>query len=196
MRSPWRSSAAYTNVAVGFDAEFAALIDGRTSASVWDFGDGVIVSNRPYASHAWNVAGSQVVVLTAYNESHPEGVKAALTVQVQDAPVHYVSLRQHQRGGAICVMGNGCPATSSRRSVWRHWRGHWYWSATVSIPSADGLSTDHDQPGYHRRACNSAERKWPRETVIVGAQAPAAVMEMVLRAAFTSGTGLSYLGLR
>ncbi|MCX6930791.1 MAG: PKD domain-containing protein, partial [Verrucomicrobia bacterium] len=60
--------ASYTNVAVGFGVDFQAMIGGRVSASSWDFGDGVVVSNRPYASHAWAGSGDYVVVLRAYNE--------------------------------------------------------------------------------------------------------------------------------
>src|SRR5207249_1561825 len=84
-------AAAYTNVSVGFAVDFAALIDGRTSASRWEFGDGTEVSNRPYASHAWTVAGDYLVVLRAYNEDQPAGVSASVTVRVVAQPVHYVA---------------------------------------------------------------------------------------------------------
>ena len=80
----------YTNVAVGFAVDFQAVIEGRVSASRWDFGDGVVVSNRPYASHAWSAAGDYVVELRAYNESHPEGVSAVVTIRVSPLVV-YVS---------------------------------------------------------------------------------------------------------
>src|SRR5262249_2071176 len=53
--------ASYTNVAVGFAVDFQALIAGRLSSSSWDFGDGTVVSNRPFASHTWNAAGDYVV---------------------------------------------------------------------------------------------------------------------------------------
>jgi len=59
-----------TNVAVGFSVSFQSQINGRVSASSWDFGDGVVVSNRPYASHVWLGDGDYVVVLRAYNESY------------------------------------------------------------------------------------------------------------------------------
>jgi hypothetical protein len=85
-------SAAYMNVAAGYAADLTALIDGRTSASAWQFGDGTSVSNRPYAQHVWNAAGDYVVTLTAYNESYPEGVGASVAVHVQRMPVHYVTL--------------------------------------------------------------------------------------------------------
>ena len=74
--------ATYTNVAVGYSLDFTAWIEGRTSASVWEFGDGMVVSNRPSLTHAWVPAGDYHVVLTAYNESHPRGVSETLTVHV------------------------------------------------------------------------------------------------------------------
>jgi hypothetical protein len=83
--------ATYTNVAVGFGVDFQALIGGRVSASRWDFGDGFVVSNRPYAGHAWSTPGNYVVELRAYNGGNPSGVAASVTVQVLPQPVHYVS---------------------------------------------------------------------------------------------------------
>ena len=85
-------STAYTNVAAGYAVDLTALIDGRTSASAWQFGDGTTVSNRPYAQHTWNATGDYVVTLTAYNESYPDGVDASVAVHVQSPPVHYVTL--------------------------------------------------------------------------------------------------------
>jgi hypothetical protein len=84
-------AAAYTNAAVGFAVDLTALIAGRTTASVWDFGDDEVVSNRPYVSHAWNAPGDYGVVLRAYNDSYPAGVSATVTVQVLAEPVHYVA---------------------------------------------------------------------------------------------------------
>ena len=85
-------SAASTNVATGYAVDFASVIQGRLSASVWRFGDGTSVSNRPHAQHAWDVAGDYVVTLTAYNEDHPEGIAASLTMHVQTTPTHFVML--------------------------------------------------------------------------------------------------------
>ena len=84
-------AAAYTNVAAGFEVSFTALIEGRATASVWDFGDGTVVSNRPYASHAWAALGDYAVVLRAYNESYPGGVSATVAVHVVEQRVHYVA---------------------------------------------------------------------------------------------------------
>jgi len=82
---------AFTNVATGYLVDFHALIEGRTTASAWNFGDGVVVSNRPYARHAWSGPGTYDVELRAWNESHPEGVGASMMVQVVERPVHYVA---------------------------------------------------------------------------------------------------------
>jgi len=81
----------YTNVAVGFRVDFQALIGGRVSASRWDFGDGVVVSNRPWASHSWGAPGDYRVELRAYNESYQDGIAANVTVHVSEL-VHYVAL--------------------------------------------------------------------------------------------------------
>ncbi len=85
-------AASYTNAAAGFEVEFQGLISGEASASRWEFDDGTIVSNRPYASRAWMEAGEYAVVLKAYNDSNPSGVTATAVVQVVEQPVHHVSL--------------------------------------------------------------------------------------------------------
>ena len=83
-------AANYTNVATGFPVDLTALIEGRTDLSVWDFGDGTVVSNRPYASHAWTAPGDYLMALWAFNDSYPGGVSATMTVHVvQD--LHYVA---------------------------------------------------------------------------------------------------------
>jgi hypothetical protein len=83
--------AAYTNVAVGFPVDLTALIGGHASVSAWEFRDGMVVSNRPYATHAWALPGDYAVVLRAYNESNPGGVSATVAVHVVSQPVHYVA---------------------------------------------------------------------------------------------------------
>jgi hypothetical protein len=82
----------FTSVAVESQLDFKAVIGGRVSASRWDFGDGVMVSNRPFASHAWAAPGDYRVIATAYNETYPSGVSATVTVHVVTQPVHYVAL--------------------------------------------------------------------------------------------------------
>ena len=87
--SAWAAS---TNAAVGFPIQFRADIVGRTTWSVWDFGDGIVLSNRPYAMHAYASPGVYVVLLQAHNESYPQGITATVTVQVAVQAIHYVNL--------------------------------------------------------------------------------------------------------
>ena len=97
---------AYTNVGVGFTVAFTALIEGRATASRWDFGDGTVISNRPYAAHAWSGAGVYPVVLTAWNESVPQGVSATARVAVA---VHdpLCECAQPRPRIPFCHLGNG-----------------------------------------------------------------------------------------
>jgi PKD repeat protein len=83
--------AEYTNVATGFAINFAARIQGASLASVWDFGDGTLITNQPVTSHAWNVPGSYTVQLTGYNDSFPNGVTTNLTIEVVERPIYYVN---------------------------------------------------------------------------------------------------------
>jgi len=82
---------AFTNVPVGYSAGFTAVIEGRTTSSVWDFGDGVMATNEPYAAHTWTTPGNYTVILRAFNESQPAGVSATLTIHVMVQPVYYVA---------------------------------------------------------------------------------------------------------
>jgi hypothetical protein len=83
--------ARFTNVAPLVEVGFTGQIDGNVSASAWDFGDGIVISNRPYASHSWQTNGDYPVALWAYNEDHPGGVVSRVTVSVVTPPVHLVS---------------------------------------------------------------------------------------------------------
>lgn len=88
--SAWASP---PNAAVGFPIQFRADIAGRTTASAWQWGDGsAVTSNQPYVTHAFAAAGTYFVVLRAYNETHPSGVAATVTVQVAAQVVHYVNI--------------------------------------------------------------------------------------------------------
>jgi PKD repeat protein len=83
-------SANFTNVSIGFPVRLTALIEGRTTTSFWDFGDGATVTNQPYTSHAWTGIGDYTVVLRAFNESQPGGISAMSTVRVVSG-IHYVA---------------------------------------------------------------------------------------------------------
>ncbi len=83
--------ATFTNVAVNYPVSLTARIEGRATRSEWELGDGSVATNCPYASHAWTTPGEYSVVLRAYNESFPQGVRASVTIRVQEQPVHYVA---------------------------------------------------------------------------------------------------------
>ncbi len=85
-------SASATNVGIGAPVEFRGDISGRLTRSVWNLGDGTIVSNAPVISHAYAATGLYAVVLSAFNESFPAGVSATVTVQVADQVIHYVNI--------------------------------------------------------------------------------------------------------
>jgi parallel beta-helix repeat protein len=70
---------------------FQADIHGRTTASTWQWGDGTVTSNQPYATHSFRSTGTLAVVLTAFNEDHPGGVSATVLVQIAEGTVHYVN---------------------------------------------------------------------------------------------------------
>ncbi len=70
---------------------FTADITGSLLRSVWDFGDGTVVTNQCFIRHAWALPGTYTVRLTGYNDGHPEGVATSLEVTVSDPTVHYVN---------------------------------------------------------------------------------------------------------
>jgi hypothetical protein len=83
----------YSQVVNGFDVALTARIQGHATRSVWDFGDGTAVSNRPFVSHAWVTAGVKNVKLTAWNESNPSnGVSATRMITVLTQAVYYVNI--------------------------------------------------------------------------------------------------------
>jgi hypothetical protein len=84
--------APYTTVLPGSAVTFTAETLGKLTASRWEFDDGTIVSNHPYASHTWGSLGQFQVVLRAFNEGNPAGVAATALVQVVTQPVHYVAV--------------------------------------------------------------------------------------------------------
>jgi hypothetical protein len=84
--------AGLNDVTAGYPVELTALIEGRATASVWEFRDSVVVSNRPFTTHAWAAPADYLVTVRAFNESHPFGVSATLAVHVVPQTTHYVSI--------------------------------------------------------------------------------------------------------
>jgi PKD repeat protein len=80
----------FTQVAPGYAASFTVRNIGPILKSVWNFGDGIALTNQPIAIHAWLAPGDYTVQLTGYNDSYPVGVTATVVVTVR-AAVHYVN---------------------------------------------------------------------------------------------------------
>lgn len=83
---------ANTNLLVGYSEPFVPVISGWASSTMWDFGDGTVVSNRAYASHAWAAPGDFQVTLWASNASNPTGVISTVAVHVPSQAVLYVAV--------------------------------------------------------------------------------------------------------
>jgi len=58
------------------------IIYGKVSSNRWDFGDGEFAYNTMYTTHKWDTTGLVSVVLTAYNDSNPDGISATTSVRV------------------------------------------------------------------------------------------------------------------
>jgi len=74
----------------GFPLRLTALDPGPITGSVWDFGDGVTLSNTPFVTHAWSAPGAYEVVLRGFNDTFPAGVSVTSVVEVVGQPVAYV----------------------------------------------------------------------------------------------------------
>jgi len=85
-------AASYTNVAAGAPIDFRADITGRITRSVWNFGNGTVVTNQPLYSHTFASTGNYLVVLTAFNETFPGGVSTSLNISVIQSITHYVRI--------------------------------------------------------------------------------------------------------
>ncbi len=81
----------HPTITPGLAVGLTAMIEGRLTASRWEFEDGTVLSNKPYASCSWATTGEHLVLLRAYNESNPSGIAATALVQVVEQPVHYVA---------------------------------------------------------------------------------------------------------
>ena len=79
----------YTKVPTGFVLNLLGQIAGHEANSVWDFGDGTVVSNQPSLTHSWNLPGDYPIVFMTQNGDNPGGISATVTVQVVTALVYY-----------------------------------------------------------------------------------------------------------
>src|SRR5262249_29373415 len=82
----------FTNIAAGFVARFKVHVEGQTTLTRWDFGDGTLITNRLIVDHAWSAPGVYPVRLTSWNDaSGPGGVTATTLVNIVAAPTFYVN---------------------------------------------------------------------------------------------------------
>jgi hypothetical protein len=86
-----RIAASFTNVVPGIPVDFRSQIAGHCSDSRWELDDGTTVSNRLLLTRSWAAPGNYQVALRAYNETHPAGVTAVITIFVRETPVQYVA---------------------------------------------------------------------------------------------------------
>ena len=110
-------TAPFTNAAVGWPLAIVAQINGWASSSMWDFGDGTVASNQPYASHAWMAAGDYYVVFRAYNDSNPSGVAMAVLVHVVKRLVHYVAAGKSEAAIPYVTWATAAPDIQSAVDV-------------------------------------------------------------------------------
>jgi hypothetical protein len=85
-------STPFTNWAPGYPLSLQANISGPVYSNVWNLGDGIVITNEAYVSHAWSATGTYPVTLTAYNDSYPTGVTATLPITIAVPSVFYVNL--------------------------------------------------------------------------------------------------------
>lgn len=82
--------ASFTNAAAEFEVRLTADIKGYAETILWDFGDGTRATNRVHLSHAWGVPGDYDVLVSAHNNTQPDGVGARLTIHIVPPPIYYV----------------------------------------------------------------------------------------------------------
>ncbi|MFH0907393.1 MAG: choice-of-anchor Q domain-containing protein, partial [bacterium] len=99
----------YTNVAVGYAAEFQTDIGGRARGHAWSFGDGAYATNECLVPHAFATAGVYEIVLEVSN--YTVSVAATATVQVvsMESATHYVA----PGGGHVAPFTNWVTAATN-----------------------------------------------------------------------------------
>lgn len=87
-----RVEASHVHVAQNFAVTLKAITTGILTRSSFDFGDGVLVSNRDSVVHSWSETGLYAVVYTAWNGELPNGLSTTVHVDVATMPVQYVNV--------------------------------------------------------------------------------------------------------
>ncbi len=74
----------YNQAAPGFTLSCKGVVQGTPAGCVWDFGNGVRVSNTLVTSCAWPQTGTYPVIYHAWNHTHPAGVAVTSMVEIID----------------------------------------------------------------------------------------------------------------
>ena len=77
----------YIDNPLNFDAD----ISGNLYQNTWDLGDTVSVNNKIQITYSWDAIGEYILVLSAYNSTHPAGVSNSVIVKIVPK-IHYVNI--------------------------------------------------------------------------------------------------------
>ncbi|OQX72236.1 MAG: hypothetical protein B6D61_14505 [Bacteroidetes bacterium 4484_249] len=66
----------------GKSITFSADIFGKLTHSIWTFDDGTAETNKVQVTHSWDSLGEFNVVLTAFNDTYPNGVSNSISIQI------------------------------------------------------------------------------------------------------------------
>jgi hypothetical protein len=80
----------FNKIATGFAVSFVGRVPGCADYYWWDFGDGTVLTNVSYVSHAWASPGTFHVTLSASYSTPAEMFSTTTTVQVVQQPIYYV----------------------------------------------------------------------------------------------------------
>ena len=84
-------NAAKTTVSINWPLTFTVDIEGKLYRNIWTFDDGAVETNKYEIAHSWNATGEYNVVLTAFNDTYPDGISNSIIVKVV-LPTYYVNI--------------------------------------------------------------------------------------------------------
>ncbi len=115
-------TASVTNLAVGYYSLCAAQVTGKAAGQVWDFGDGILTSNRCQVWHAWRAPGTYAVTLTVTNL---DGQVTATARVVVAAEAYYVAPGGHDTNNGLTwatakqtIQAAADAATGAGATIW------------------------------------------------------------------------------
>ena len=191
-------------VAVGSSASFTATVAGGSNISYsWDFGDGTIVAGGSTISHAYAVAGSYTVSVTASNNVSSDTTSMSVTVDMPVAGLSVSSNSPIETGETASFTASVSAGTNLSYS-WDFGDGtvvtggptadHVYAAAgsySVSVTASNGVSADTATTTMV--VTDPPPPDDPITGLAVAGQSPVAVgSSAAFTATVTGGTNLSY----